>query len=168
MAAGNKIGRLSASVGLLTDIHTTQLNPLGCRAEDDLGNEYIYLGGVASLAAGDWVFYNSNAAQAGFLTARLPASTATYGMLAVAMAAVLATQFGWFQTWGLTPTYTAIATDAAADGKGLSAASGTIGQMKTAATSTKNVFGAVCVGASAANIGTAFITYPFEFGSATI
>jgi len=174
MAVGNKVGHGGMSVGNLTDIDGPssvatangygQRNALGYRVFDDNGNEYIYLAGVASTAAGDWVFYVPGA----FTTTRVPASTATYGLLAVALAATLANCWGWYQIYGLTPANTAVASDAAADGKGLSAASGTIGQMKTAATTTKNVFNAVCVGAAASNTGTVGIAYPFEFGSSTI
>lgn len=139
--------------------------PVGQRVRDDNGNEYIYLAGVASLAAGDWVYFNSTTASLGSVV-RLTTSAA-WACLAVAMAATVASCWGWFQIYGLTPVYTAIATDASADGKGLSAGSAT-GRVATGATTTKNIFGAVAVGASASNVGTAFISYPFEFGTATI
>ena len=157
------VGYPSAAVGDTTLVQTTQVNPLGMRAFDAAGNEYIFLKGVASLAAGDWVTYNP----ATGVTTRVPAAT-TNGLLAVAIAAPTATQFGWFQIFGLTPTFTAITTDAAADGKTLTIGSGTAGRASTGPVTTKNVFGAVAVGASASNIGTAFICYPFAFGTATI
>lgn len=144
-----------------------QRNPVGRRVRDDNGNEYVYLAGVASVAAGDWCFFNSATAQLGTV-ARLPAGTATNGLLCVACAAIIASCWGWFQLYGLTPSFTAIATDAAADGKSLSANSGTIGRVGTGPVATKNIFNAVAVGASAANVGTAFINYPYEFGSSTI
>lgn len=157
------VGYAGPSVGDTTVVHTSQQNPLGMRQFDAAGNEYIYLKGVASLVAGDWVTYNP----ATGVTVRIPAAT-TNGLLAVAIAAPTATQFGWFQIFGLTPTYTAITTDAAADGKTLTVGSGTAGRASTGPVTTKNMFGAVAVGASASNIGTAFIAYPFAFGSATI
>lgn len=83
------VGNPQASAGLVTDIDTTQRNVLGQRAQDNAGNEYIYLQGVASLAAGDLVTYD----EAG-LTTRSVASAV--GPCAVAKAAVLANQFGWF------------------------------------------------------------------------
>ena len=159
----NLVGYPGPSAGDTTKVFTTQDNPLGMRAFDAAGNEYIFLKGVASLAAGDWVTYNP----ATGVTVRAPAAT-TNGMLAVAIAAPVAGQFGWFQIFGLTPTYTAITTDAAADGKTLTIGSGTAGRASTGPVTTKNVFGAVGVGASASNIGTAFICYPFAFGTATI
>jgi hypothetical protein len=78
-----------ASVGALTTVDTAVTNPLGTRRRDDAGNEYIYLQGVASTAAGDVVTYDE-----AFLTARSVASAV--GPVAVALAAVLASQFGWY------------------------------------------------------------------------
>jgi hypothetical protein len=174
MATGNKVGYAMASKGLLTDIDGPtsvassnglgQRNQLGVRVFDDLGNEYIYLVGVASTAAGDWVKYVPGA----FTTARLVSNTAVSGLVAVAIAATLASCWGWYQIFGLTPAYTAIATDAAADGKALSMGASADGRVTTGATTTKNIFGATAVGASASNVGTASIAYPWMFGSATI
>lgn len=169
MATGTKIGHGGMTQGNLTDIDTVQRNPLGYRVFDDNGNEYIYCAGVASVTAGAWCFYNSATAQAGFTVALPTANTAASGLLCVALAAVVASNWGWFQIYGLTPATTQIATDASADGKTLSnGASGANGRFVTGPTTTKNVFNAVCVGASASNAGTAFISYPFMFGTATI
>jgi len=150
-----------ASVGKLTDIHTSQKNPLGQVVADEMGYEYVYLKGVASLAAGDWVAYVPGT----FVTTRLVDSLT--GMVAVAMAATLASQFGWFQISGLTPTYSNITTDASADQKPLYR-SATAGRASTTAAATKAIFGAVGVGAAASNAGTAQISRPFIFGSATV
>lgn len=156
----------AAFVGDTSVIHSSALNPLGTRAFDTAGNEYIYLQGVASLAAGDWVMYNNATAQGSYKTIRM-VNTPIPGMAAVAMAAVVANQFGWFQIFGLTPTYTNIATDATGDGKML-AQSGTAGRATTGPVTTKNLFNATMVGNPASNAGQAFIVYPFCFGSATI
>ena len=56
--AANKVGASLATVGLLTDVDTSQRNTLGTRTQDDGSGEYIYMPGVASLAAGDWVMYS--------------------------------------------------------------------------------------------------------------
>lgn len=174
MAAGNKVGYVLATKGVLTDIDgpTTvatsnglgQRNELGARVFDDNGNEYIYLKGVASTAAGDWVSFVPGT----FQTARLVSNTAISAQVAVAMAATVADCWGWYQIYGLTPAYTAIATDASADGKALSMGASADGRATTGATTTKNIFGATAVGASASNVGTAAIVYPWMFGSATI
>lgn len=87
------IGHLMAVVGDTSAIHDAALNPLGSVAYDKDGNEYIYLKGVASVAAGSWVAYDDTRA-----TALLDTDVATtlVGPLAVAMAAVVATKYGWF------------------------------------------------------------------------
>lgn len=173
MALGKLIG-IRADAGVLGDIDGPssvasanglgQRNPLGFRCFDDNGNEYIYLLGVASTAAGDWVKYVPGA----FSTARLVSNTAVSGLVAVATAAIVAGCWGFYQIFGLTPAFTAIATDASADGKALSMGASADGRATTGATTTKNIFGATAVGASASNQGTAAIIYPWMFGSATI
>jgi hypothetical protein len=159
----NLVGYPGPSAGDTTKVFTTADNPLGMRGFDAAGNEYIFLKGVASLVAGDWVTYNGVTG----VTARIPTTTVS-GMLAVAVAAPAAGQFGWFQIFGLTPTYTAITTGST-DGATLTVGTGTAGRVTGGGpVTTKNVFGATAVGVSASNIGTAFICYPFAFGSATI
>ena len=88
---GNKVGWELATVGLLTDIDTSQRNMLGQISRDDLGNEYIYLKGVASAVAGSWVMYDE-----AFLPVLLTTGITLSGPVAVALAAVVATNFGWF------------------------------------------------------------------------
>lgn len=89
---GNKVGWALGTVGLLTDIDTVQRNTLGAISQDDAGNEYVYLKGVASCAAGSWVNYKDNNFQSVLLTTGLGGS----GSVAVALGAVLAVNFGWF------------------------------------------------------------------------
>lgn len=75
---------------------------LGTKAQDELGNEYIYLQGIAATVLGDLVVYDQN-----FLTTR--AVAASIGPAAFATAAVLALQFGWYQIGGdLTSTATGV------------------------------------------------------------
>jgi hypothetical protein len=81
------------SVGYTTDIHTEARNPVGARRFDAAGNEYIYLKGVASTAIGTWVSFD----EAG-LTIRLV--TNAQGRVAVACAAVVASNWGWYQIYG--------------------------------------------------------------------
>jgi len=75
------------------DVHTTKKYRLGTRRRDVEGNEYIYLTGVASTAAGDVVAYDEL-----YITTRL--LQATIGSIAVAKAAVVASRYGWYQIWG--------------------------------------------------------------------
>lgn len=88
----------------ITDVGTTAKVPLGTivRAVDPTygSGEFIYLRGSASIAAGSLVYYSDNAVAD---TAKL---TTTSGVvdggsnLAVAMAAVIANTYGWFQIGG--------------------------------------------------------------------
>jgi len=66
----------------------------GSRFMDHNGNEYIYLAGVASCAAGSWVTFN----QADHSTALLAANA--IGPVAVAVGACTASYAGWFQIYG--------------------------------------------------------------------
>jgi len=97
--AANKVGASMASVGLLTDVDTSQRNQLGARQQDESNNEYIYMPGLAAMVAGDWVMYSL----ATFVPTRLvnDAGSATAGLVAVAMGAILAANFGWFQIYGV-------------------------------------------------------------------
>ena len=68
---------------------------LGSRKRDVAGNEYVYLKGVASLVAEDFVTYTVDD-----YTAVRAVADAT-GHVAVAMAAVdAATEYGWFGIYG--------------------------------------------------------------------
>jgi hypothetical protein len=89
-----KTGAPGASVGLLTDVDTTQRNPLGAVSDgvDNFGNkaEFIYLKGVASTIAGSVVTFD----EAGVTT--LIAANAK-GPVAIAMAAIDSTsKYGWY------------------------------------------------------------------------
>jgi hypothetical protein len=97
--AGLKIGHVMSSAGALTDIDTKARNALGSRCFDDAGSEFIYLQGVASTVACDWVVYGLTAATP-FQTARAVHTTANTGPVAIALAAVLAANFGWYQIYG--------------------------------------------------------------------
>ena len=76
------------------EVHTTKKQRLLTRKRDVAGNEYIYLKGVASLAANDLVVFDELG-----VTARSGAGS--IGPAAVAQAAPTATQFGWFMIYGL-------------------------------------------------------------------
>jgi hypothetical protein len=78
----------NATVGAITDIHTVAQNPLGS-IKNEGGKEYVYLQGIGSTVAGAWVTYD----EAG-LTALLAANAV--GPVAVAMAATVASTYGWY------------------------------------------------------------------------
>lgn len=163
--AAQKTGPYMASVGNLTDIDTVARNPVGTRVPgldaDGHSAEWIYLSGVASLAANDWIVYYGDGSVARMVSTPLP------GLVAVSMAAILAINFGWYQILGITPATTNIGTDASGDKKALYQGA-TAGQATTTAAATKAVFGAWAFGNPASNVGKAIIEHPYCVGNATI
>lgn len=98
MANPKLISASLASIGSLTDIHTSQRNPLGLRVggTDAAGNyaEYIYMQGVANGLRGSWVVYDEL-----FVTTLLVANG--LGAVAIGMSANAATTtFGWYCVYG--------------------------------------------------------------------
>jgi phosphohistidine swiveling domain-containing protein len=154
------VGYPSASEGLLTDVDSAARNPVGTEMKDETGATYVYLQGLASVAAGEFVTYANGA-----VIARAK-DTPTVGSVAVAMAAIVASKYGWFQVTG-TVLVAAIATDSGADGKIL-VASSTDGRASTTAAAGKTIFGAFAVGAAASNAGKAQLNRPFIIGTTTL
>ena len=78
-------------------IHASKRYRLGTRKTDSSNNVYVYMKGVASLAAGDAVQYDES-----FAPTRLLNSSSAAGPVAVAMAAnTSATNYSWFQIYGI-------------------------------------------------------------------
>ena len=76
------------------EVHSSLQNPLGSKATDNAGNDHIYLKGVASVVATDFVTFDE-----AFASARLVKNAV--GKVAVATAAVDSTsKYGWFQIGG--------------------------------------------------------------------
>ena len=84
----------------VTDISSTARHPVGTIAQghdkdDSYGaGEFIYLAGVASTAVGSWVTYNSDDGSTALLAAN------AIGPVAIAMAATVASTYGWYQITG--------------------------------------------------------------------
>jgi len=89
----NLTGYPQAFHGNTSIVDTSVQVPLGTRAVDSSGNEYIYLTGVASTVAGSWVNYDE-----AFLTILLVPNA--IGAVAIAMAATIASRFGWYLVKG--------------------------------------------------------------------
>lgn len=81
----------------LTDVDSAARFDIGTRHEDGDGNIFVYLKGIVSTVVGDWVTYYITSTAAA-VTARLVASAK--GLVAVAMAAIGADKFGWYQIAG--------------------------------------------------------------------
>lgn len=80
-----------AHAGLVTDIGTTQRNPLGFKIYGDDGSEYTYCEGVASTVAGDWVTITK-----AYAIVRLAANAV--GKVGVAVSALVASNYGFVCT----------------------------------------------------------------------
>lgn len=94
-----------------TTVYTEAIVPVGTIGTDNDGNQWIFLPGVASVVAGDFVTYNP----ATFATARLVANAV--GPVAVFLAAVDSTsEYGWAFIEGTTAGANAINAGACAAG----------------------------------------------------
>ena len=145
---------LGKVVGGLTDVHSSIQNPKGTRSlgynsSDELC-EFIYLSGVASLVAEDFVVYDED-----YATTRAVADEV--GSVAVAMAAVDATtKYGWFQIYG--PATGDTATVAADKTLYLTATAGRLDDTDVAGDS---VHGCFSMAADTSNSCPVFLNYPF-------
>lgn len=138
-------------------VDTTATAPFGTRAIDTAGNEYVYLKGVASTAAGSWVTFNPSTG----VTALLAANAV--GPVAIAMAAVTAnTSYGWYMVKG---TYATAASDTVAGASGLYI-DGTAGRVDDAGVAGDCVFGAFSTAADSTNKLPVSIYYPFVLDGA--
>jgi len=81
----------------LTQVDASVLYAVGARFTDEDGNVFIYLQGLASTAEGDWVTYRITSTAAA-VTKRAVAGD--QGNLAIAMAAIIGSKFGWYQIFG--------------------------------------------------------------------
>jgi hypothetical protein len=143
-------GRSQIFAGDTSLIDTTAQHKLGTRAFDVDGNEYIYLAGVASVAAGTWVSFDEALA-----TTRL--TTNCVGRVAIAMAAIVASSYGWFQIYGKNEI--AVVADIEADVALFT--TGTAGTADDADTANEMIIGAFSRSVDAAGIATVELNYPF-------
>ena len=77
----------------LANVDSSAQYTLGTRGEDNAGNEYIYLKGVASTVLGSWVTFDE-------VHQTALAVADAQGRLAIALAAVVADKYGWYQIYG--------------------------------------------------------------------
>ena len=140
--------------GDITTVHSRTVIALGTRAQDTNGNAYIFLIGVASTVAGSWVTYDEQ-----YLTTLLAANAK--GPVGVAMAAIVANKYGWYQIYG-TATGCAGATLDDDDVVGRTGADGYVGDGPPAG---DIIYGCICRSAmedGGTNTTTTFtINYPY-------
>ena len=124
---------------------------VGTRSRDAAGNEYIYLKGVAATGAGSWVTYNLNTGTTAVLTAN------AVGPVAIAMAAVVADRWGWYQIFGKN---TIASTDTIAANLQLYI-DGSDGRADDADVAGDAIIGATSLTADTSNVATVMLTYPY-------
>jgi hypothetical protein len=145
------VGVTQVFVGKPTEVDTVKRNPLGTEAVDDSGNIWIYLAGVASCVEGDWVSFNTSS----YVAVRLIADAV--GRVAIAPAAILAANWGWFLIKGF---YATSNSDTVAAAGGLFI-DGTTGRVDDASVAGDFVNGAVSTGADTTNKLPVHISYPY-------
>lgn len=143
-------GHAQAFDGDTSSVDDSALHTVGTRAFDASGNEYIYLLGVASTGAGSWVTFDEDGA-----TALLTADAV--GPVAIAMAATVASKYGWYQIFGVN---TVAKTDTVAADKQLFI-DGTDGRADDADVAGDAIIGAVSCTADTSNVATVRINYPY-------
>lgn len=135
------------------NINATKRFKLGTRRQVD-DKEFIYLSGIGSTVAGSWVAIS--VAYATTLTV-----AASRGQLAVAMAATVASTFGWYQIYGVAVGN--VLTGATANHCWVCATAGSVDNTDVAL---QGIVGAVQRSATAANSASFAINYPFVVVSA--
>lgn len=79
--------------GAIDSVDTVAKYPVLTVMSDSAGNQFVYLQGVASTAAGTWVTYDELG-----VTTRLAANA--IGPVAIAQAATVASTYGWYLIFG--------------------------------------------------------------------
>lgn len=156
--AGYFIGAQLGAAGLPGDIDTVARNPIGSRCQfvDTVSGlqEFVYLKGVASCVLGDSVSFNTSA----FVAVRLAPNAA--GRVAVAPAAILAANWGWFQIYG---HYLTANSDTVAGAGGLFIDTAA-GKVDDASVAGNFIFGMLSTAADAAGVLPVNLNYPYVTG----
>jgi hypothetical protein len=137
--------------GDTTSVDSTQRHPVGTRAWDVNGNEYVYVAGVASCVAGSWLTLDEDC-QATLAVAN------GKGRVAVAMAALVASTWGWAQVYGKNTIAKALTGFADNGNIFLSATAGSVDDADVAGDA---VIGAMGRSALASGVITVELNYPF-------
>ena len=130
---------------------STQQIPLGTRALEANGNEWIYLRGTTAVITGGWVLIGS-----AYVTSSAIADD--QGRLAIAGTAHTADTFGWFQIYGQNNTALSRAAIAANAALFLTSVSGAVDDADVAGDA---IVGAVSLSANVGSTTLVDISYPF-------
>jgi hypothetical protein len=138
----------SPSAGLPGEVHTTQLNDVGAVRKYSDGGSYIYMPGVATCIAGSVVVYKPGTTYVPVLVV-----TGAKGSVAIATAAILAANWGWFLIIGqfVSTTRTALTSNVALF------AGGVAGYVDVAAVKGDQILGLYCRNAAAGAGGSAIL-----------
>lgn len=148
----NLTGRTQIFSGDTSVVDTTLKHPLGTRAFDADGNEYIYLTGVASTVAGSWVVFDE-----AHLTTLTVANVK--GRVGIAMAAIVASSYGWYQIYGKNTIAKGVSGSIDDNDKlWVCATAGTVDDTDVA---TDIIVGALARSADSSGVFTAELNYPF-------
>lgn len=134
----------AGGAGATGEVHSTKLNDLGVVRLFSDGNHYIYLAGVASTAAGDWVNFKHGV----WNTARL--TTTMRGGVAIATSAnTAATTYAWY---GYVGSFTSNCLSATLS-NGYLYATGTAGSAEDLLTKNELISNATATGAPVTSTG---------------
>jgi len=145
-------GRTQIFSGNTASVDSTLKHPLGTRAFDANGNEFIYLTGVASTTAGDWVVFDE-----AHLTTRTVANVK--GRVGIAMAAIVADKYGWYQIYGINES--AHGVSGSIDDNDKLWVCATAGSVDDTDVATDIIVGALARSADTSGVFTAELSYPF-------
>ncbi len=134
----------------LTQVDLSALYALGSRTITRDGNEYIYLEGVAGTVTNSWVTFDEDGKTTlTVLNAR--------GRVGIAMAAIVAARFGWYQIYG-----SAVGRVLAGFvDNGLVYLTTTAGSVSNAVVAANLVVGAIGRSAVVGGVATIELSYPF-------
>lgn len=143
--------------GITSVADTSAQVPVGSRAYDTSGGEWIYIRGTASISNGTWVVYDLASDRTELL-----GRASFYGPVGIFGTAVAATEFGWAQIHGVNRS---ASTDTVAARAQLYI-DGTAGRADDADAAGSAILNAVSLSADSTNVATVFINYPFVGGAA--
>lgn len=134
----------------LTQIDSSAAYTVGTRTQTADGKEYIYLKGVASTAVNSWVSFDE-----AYVTTLLVANAK--GRVAIAMAAIVADKYGWYQVYG-SGTGKVLASFA---DNGVIFSTSTAGSVDDAVVTGDLIVGAMGRSAVSGGVATVELNYPF-------
>jgi hypothetical protein len=149
------VGRKKVFLTKLTDVSTSDKDGVGTFRREG-PNEYFYCKGVASVAAGTPVTIDESYA----VTVLATGTTPPYGhRVAIAQAAVVASNWGWFQVAGQYSS-AVVAASAAADGIVYNSKS-TAGTLSTTSSGNLLINGIVLTAAESSSVAPVTLIHPW-------